>query len=138
MNDKVFIDTNVLIYLYSDSERDKQGIARKLVFETNLDISISTQVLGEFSNILYRKYGYSLDIIKEAVDDFKNNFKIVVISVKTIERSFEIMKVYGYSYWDSVIIASALEYKCPILYSEDLQHNQKIEKNLRIVNPFSG
>jgi predicted nucleic acid-binding protein len=138
MNDKVFIDTNVLIYLYSDSERDKQGIARKLVFETNLDISISTQVIGEFSNILYRKYGYSLDIIKEAVDDFKNNFKIVVISVKTIERSFEIMKVYGYSYWDSVIIAPALEYKCPILYSEDLQHNQKIEENLRIVNPFSG
>ncbi len=43
---------------------------------------------------------------------------------------------YGYSYWDSLIIATALQNDCSILYSEDMQHNQLIEGKLRIINPL--
>jgi predicted nucleic acid-binding protein len=55
MKDKAFIDTNILVYLYSNSEMEKQGIARSLIFESDIDIFISTQVLGEFTNVLYKK-----------------------------------------------------------------------------------
>lgn len=136
MEDRVFIDTNVLVYLYSSSEQEKQSISRNLINKSNLEIIITTQVLGEFINILYRKYNYPIDTIKKAITDFKNNFEISLINTKQVERSLEVMKRYKFSYWDSMIIASALENRCSILYSEDLQHNQKIEKKLRIINPF--
>ncbi len=48
----------------------------------------------------------------------------------------DIKKRYRFSYWDSLIIASALENNCSILYSEDMQHSQVIEDNLKIINPF--
>ena len=58
------------------------------------------------------------------------------ISSKTIRSGLDVHEKYQYSFYDSLIIASALENECSILYSEDLQHNQKIEKSLTIINPF--
>ena len=136
MKDKAFIDTNILVYLYSNSEMEKQGIARSLIFESNIDIFISTQVLGEFTNVLYKKYDYSINTIKTAITDFKNNFSIHNIKTETVERALEMMQTYKYSYWDSLIIASAIENNCSVLYSEDLHHNQILEQKLRIINPF--
>jgi predicted nucleic acid-binding protein len=138
MIDKAFIDTNILVYLYSNSEKQKQSIAKILIFEKELEIVVSTQVLSEFTNILYKKYGYSIDTIKKAIADFKNNFSISSVSTKTIDRALGLMKTYKYSYWDSLIMASAIENNCPILYSEDFQHNQSLEKKLKIVNPFKS
>lgn len=136
MKDKVFIDTNILVYLYSNSEMQKQGIARSLLFESDIDIFISTQVLGEFTNVLYKKYDYSISTIKTAITDFKNNFSVHNIKTETVERALDMMRIYKYSYWDSLIIASAIENNCLILYSEDFQHNQVLEQKLRIINPF--
>jgi predicted nucleic acid-binding protein len=63
-------------------------------------------------------------------------FNFVLIGKETIKLSFEIHRRYKFSSWDSLIIASALENDCKILYSEDMQHNQLIDRKLRIVNPF--
>ena len=136
MRDKLFIDTNILIYLYSNSEREKQAIVKNILFEREIEITISTQVIGEFSSILYRKYNHSIEIIKWAINDFKNNFSIRVIETGTVEKALEIMDTYKYSFWDSLIMASAIESNCTILYTEDCQHNQVVENQLRIVNPF--
>lgn len=136
MKGKIFIDTNVLVYLYSVSEKEKQFAAQNLINKNNQEIIISTQVLGEFINVLYRKYDYPIETIKKAITDFKNNFEVSPIYTKNVEKSLEVMKKFKFTYWDSMIIASALENKCSILYSEDLQHNQKIEKTLKIINPF--
>jgi len=51
-------------------------------------------------------------------------------------RSYSIKNKYHYSYWDSLIIASALQNNCTVLISEDMQHNQKIENQLSIITPF--
>jgi len=59
-----------------------------------------------------------------------------IITHKTVRTAFDIAEKYGYSYYDSQVIACALETGCTVLYSEDLQHNQIIENTLRIVNPF--
>lgn len=54
----------------------------------------------------------------------------------TVERAWELKQRYQLAYWDSLIVSSALETMCTVLYSEDLQHRQVIEGTLQIVNPF--
>lgn len=58
------------------------------------------------------------------------------ITEKSIRLAFELAAKYGLSHWDSLIVASAIESKCGILYSEDFQHGQLINGELRILNPF--
>jgi predicted nucleic acid-binding protein len=65
-----------------------------------------------------------------------DRFVVTVITQTTIEKAFVLSLKYGFSYWDSLIISSAIENGCNILYSEDMQHEQLIEKKLRIINPF--
>jgi len=112
MPDKVFIDTNVLIYGYSEDEPDKRQRAIDCVGSG--EAWISTQVLNETINVLK-----------------------LLVSVNTIEMALNLAERYQYSYFDSLILASALEAGCQILYSEDLQDGQRIENQLMIINPFS-
>ncbi len=59
-----------------------------------------------------------------------------LIDFQIIIRGLALKKRYGYSYWDTLILASALECDCSIVYSEDMQDGQRIEQTLTIVNPF--
>ena len=61
---------------------------------------------------------------------------VSAISVDTVLASFQIKNRYQFSYWDSLVIASAIENNCIRLYSEDLQNNQIIDNTLTIKNPF--
>ena len=135
MPDKVFIDTNVLIYGYSEDEPDKRQRAIDCV--RSGEAWISTQVLNETINVLKRKFSLSYSQIREAVQELSEGFPIVLVSVNTIEMALNLAERYQYSYFDSLILASALEAGCQILYSEDLQDGQRIENQLMIVNPFS-
>jgi predicted nucleic acid-binding protein len=65
-----------------------------------------------------------------------NTFPILEIDTPKVLQALEINARYGYSYWDSLIIAAALQNNCSILYSEDMQHNHLIEDKLRIINPL--
>ncbi|MCA2554072.1 MAG: PIN domain-containing protein [Microcystis sp. M04BS1] len=134
MPDKVFIDTNVLIYGYSEDEPDKRQRAIDCV--RSGEAWISTQVLNETINVLKRKFSLSYSQIREAVQELSEGFPIVLVSVNTIEMALNLAERYQYSYFDSLILASALEAGCQILYSEDLQDGQRIENQLMIVNPF--
>ncbi len=62
--------------------------------------------------------------------------KFSVIKESTIKKALRVKKDSNYSYWDSLVIASALENNCSILYTEDMQHGQTIENSLKITNPF--
>ncbi|MFW5810236.1 MAG: PIN domain-containing protein [Thermodesulfobacteriota bacterium] len=134
--DKFFLDTNILIYLYSQDELAKQAIAADLISNLENIFVISTQVIGEFANTLYSKFGCDIPSIRVAIDDFRGQFELVPIEFCTIDKAMYLIERYRFSYWDSMIIASALENECTVLYSEDLQHFQKIEEKLTIVNPF--
>ena len=115
MNDRSFVDTNVLVYLFSD-EPEKQQRANELLVSAPPEetLVISTQVIGEFVNVCLRRR-----LLSEA------------------ETAMRLHERYGYAWWDSVLVATALEADCTILYSEDLQDGQVIEGRLRIVNPFA-
>ncbi len=135
MNDRIFLDTNILVYSYSYAELEKQKIARKYIAEYNS--FISTQVLQELANTLIRKFKVSPSVALHSVRECRNNSVVHVNSENTITEACKIIERYGYSFYDSLIIAAALECNCQTLFSEDLNDGQVIENRLKIVNPFS-
>lgn len=134
MTDNVFIDTNILVYLSSNDSYRKEKVVG-IVYELS-NAMISTQVLGEFSNVAYRNKIISSENLIKFINKFYENFEVVIITERTIIKAIKIKSKYKFSFWDSMIIASALENNCSILYSEDMQHNQIIENILKIINPF--
>jgi len=134
MNDKRFFDTNIVVYLYSQDEPEKQSIAKNL-FKNNQPI-ISTQVLGEFANVLRRKFKLEYTNIVVAITQITKVSQVVTITHDNIISALNLANKYQYSFYDSLIIAVALAENCTILYTEDLQHGQVIESTLTITNPF--
>lgn len=134
MSDRVFLDTNILIYGYSQDEPDKQQCAINCVQSD--EVWISTQVLNETINVLRRKFTLEYARIRAVVAELTEKFKIAIVSVTTVESALNIAERYHYSYFDSLIVASALEVGCQILYSEDLQDGQQIDNQLTVINPF--
>jgi len=116
MKDKVFLDSNILVYCYSTSDIDKLKIARTLTLKEN--VFISTQVLNETINVLSKKYHISWVNLVGLVDNFENNFNIHTLSSVEIKNGCNIAEKYGFSFYDSLIISSALKCNCNILKPE--------------------
>jgi len=134
MNDKVFLDTNVFIYLYSEDEPEKQSIA--LGIFGSAQCVTSTQVLNEFCSVCLRKLGMPSSEVLLSIKEIVENCEISYIDTATIQNALLLHNKYGYAYYDCLIMASAIHSDCKHLYSEDLQHNQLIEQKVRITNPF--
>ncbi len=134
MNDKIFIDTNILIYLYSKSELEKR--AKVIAFLENKDLIISTQVLNELSNVLIRKFNFSTNIVLNVFEELSDICLISVVHISTIKKALFVLNKYKYSYYDSLIIASAIDKYCNILCTEDMHNGQIIEGSLEIFNPL--
>jgi len=131
---KTFIDTNILVYAFTTNEPEKREIA--LEFLDNCLPVISTQVIKEFSNVLLKKTNIDLQTIQETVNEIIDITDVVSEEIALILASFDIHKRYKSSFYDSLIITTAIHSKCQILLSEDMQDGQIIEGTLKIVNPF--
>lgn len=140
MSANFFLDTNVLIYTFDEGNPEKRDRARTLVAEALAESrgAISYQVVQEFLNGALRKFSKPL-----TATDAERYLTVVLeplctvfASVELFHQAVEISGRWKCSFYDSLIIASALQAGCTTLYSEDLQHGQKIGP-LRIVNPFS-
>lgn len=139
MNDSVFVDTNVLVYAATSDNRqmEKHDAAIELLDGlTNSDVYISTQVVNEFYSILLKNHIDEASI-REKISITLREVKLVIVRLSTIELCWQLRDRYHYSYWDSIILASALEKGCGIIYTEDMQNQQLIDAKLRIVNPFA-
>ncbi|MCL4455787.1 MAG: PIN domain-containing protein [Nitrospirae bacterium] len=136
MSDKVFIDTNLWVYLYSDENKGHK--IRQLIDNHFNNVIMSTQVLGELFSVLVKKGFKSKKESKEIISDLMNSFIIISIDGAAVNKAISLCIKYRYRYWDSLIIASACQNDCSILYSEDLQHGQIIENNLKIINSFNA
>jgi predicted nucleic acid-binding protein len=136
MEDKVFIDTNIFVYsILQDDKTGKNTKSKQLLENTHNKIIISTQVINEYYNTLL-KYKIEESLIQSYILGILDEVVLSMIQIETIYRSWEIRKKYKYSYYDCLIIASALDNHCKILYSEDMQNGQLIEDKLEIKNPF--
>lgn len=134
MNGNQFIDTNVLIYCYTSSELDKQRVARRVVSEKGR--YVSTQVLQELANTLRRKFKKDWLEINATLQEITSQFTVHLNTASTIRDAVRLADRYGYSFYDSLIVAAALESGCSILYSEDMQSGQLIDGTLTIRSPF--
>jgi len=136
--DKVFIDTNIIIYAYDASAGEKHRIAKKIfveLWDSGLGV-VSTQVLQEFFVTITQKIPKTLDkrLAKDIVSDLLK-WDVVVNDGESIIEAIEIFLRYGYSFWDSLIIEAAITSGAVVLLSEDLSHGQ-ILHGVTIKNPF--
>jgi len=138
MQGKVFLDTNILIYSYSEDETEKQSIALNLIDEFEDRIIISNQIINEITNVLFKKFKLSADSIESALLEIDTALTIVNFDITTQIKAVRLKERYTLQYYDALVVATALENKCTILYSEDMQHNLVIEGMLTIVNPFNS
>ena len=127
-----FFDTSVLLYLLSNDAR-KADRVEALLAQRGI---ISVQVLNEFAVVALRKVGLPLRDIKEILDTIRAVCTVESLTVTTHDRGMEICERYKFSFYDSVMIAAALIAGSKVLYSEDMQHGQVIDRQLRVVNPF--
>jgi predicted nucleic acid-binding protein len=134
MSDRIFFDTNVLVYCYTETEPNKKSVA--VEFAQSPDAWISTQVLQELSNTLRRKFGKEWTEVVGTLEEVCQNFEIFTNLSDTLRDAIRIADKYGYSLYDSLILSSALAVGCKIVYSEDMQNGQVIDGGLTIVNPF--
>ena len=138
MKEKVFIDSNIFIYAYTSDDEQKHSIARDLLRTSVLDneIVLSVQILNEFYSVMAR-YKYPHHKIKLCLNEIIEQVKVMPLELETIQQCIFIKEKYCYSWWDSLVLVSALENDCTVIYSEDLQSEQIIENKLRIINPFA-
>ena len=137
MRDRVFLDTNILIYLYSADEDDKRNIAYQLV--NSADCITSIQAMNEASNVWFRKYHLRKEEIAKYLDEIEAVCDdTMLVSRKTINLAMDIKDHYGYSFYDCLMLASAIEANCTIILTEDMQDGQLIHGVLKIANPFKG
>ena len=137
MNGRTFIDTNVLIYLFSDDVAKQERASELLVAAPpDTTLVISTQVVGEFVNTCLRKHLLGEAETAALVDVFISALEVKRIEPKTLQEGLRLKQRYGYAWWDSLLLATALEAGCTVLYSEDMQDGQHIDGRLHILNPF--
>jgi predicted nucleic acid-binding protein len=132
MSGRSFFDTTILIYSIS-SEEPRAAIAEKLLTEGGWT---SVQVLNEFAAVARRKLNMSREQTSEALWAIRALCESPTpLSIETHEAGLEIAARFRYSIYDALILASALEADCDVLYTEDMQNGQVIGP-LTIRNPF--
>ncbi len=138
MSAKCFVDTNILVYRRDSLEVEKQLKAEKCLLQlwANKTGRISIQVLNEYYITVTRKLkpGLSKGLARSDIRAL-TVWQPLVVSTALIESAWEIQDRYEYSWWDTLIISSALLLDCAYLFSEDMQHEQNIG-SLTIINPF--
>jgi predicted nucleic acid-binding protein len=136
---KSFVDTNLWIYSFIESpENSKREITISFLEKTSetSQIYVSIQVINEIHWVLTRKYKLSEEVISKKINGILNISYVLPVSLKTYGISKNIRYRYNISFWDSLLISSALEGNVQVFYSEDLQNGLIIENLLRVKNPF--
>lgn len=131
-----FIDTNIVIYCLSHDDERKQDIAVWLLSKNPV---VSVQVLSETANVMRRKLGFDIPSIQAVIERIANEcVTIQSLNFSTLQNGLDLSVRYGFSHFDSLIVASALETGCTKLYSEDMHHGLIVNQTLTIINPFKS
>ena len=140
MSGRYFLDTNILAYCFDHTAPAKQARANQLVREglERRSAIISYQVVQEFINLALRRFEPRMQLV-----DVRQYATVVLRPLLAVNSSMplylgalDITERFRFGWYDSLVIAAALQAGCEILYTEDLQHLQRIE-TLQIVNPFA-
>ena len=132
-----FFDTNILLYSATDQDPRKGDIARELIahaITVNHDGCISTQVLGEFANVMIG----TLQQTQETVDGYLDYFRDLLktdVTIDLVRYAIDVKEEYGIQFFDALIVSTAEKLGCTEIVSENLNPDQ-IYRGMVVVNPF--
>ena len=132
-----FFDTNILLYSATDQDPRKGDIARELIaraITVNHDGCISTQVLGEFANVMIGKLQQTQETIDGYLDYFRDLLKTDV-TIDLVRHAIDVKEEYGIQFFDALIVSTAEKLGCTEIVSEDLNPDQTY-RGMAVVNPF--
>ena len=129
-----FVDTNVLLYLAS-ADSSKADRAEGILAAGGV---VSVQVLNEFVHVARRKMHLSWADIREFLDAFRQMMDVRDVTLKVHEDGLRFAEQHGFSTFDAMIVAAALDAGCGRLLTEDLQPGMLVDGRLTIENPFGG
>lgn len=141
MNVRFFLDTNIFVYSFDRSSAVKAQCSTQLIRQavaTRKGI-VSYQVVQEFFNVALRRFAKPMTVA-EAEQYLGTVFRPLLVVQSSQALYSEALRLKGkhrLSWYDSLIVASAIEAQCGVLYSEDLQHGQRFA-DLQVANPFSS
>ena len=132
-----FLDTNILVYAVTDDDPRKREIAIDLIthaLEVNHDGCISTQVLQEFCNTMYKKTKRTRQEIDALLDGFRDLLKTDV-TIDLVRHAIDVKEEYGIQFYDALIVSTAEKLGCTEIVSENLNPDQTY-RGMAVVNPF--
>ena len=110
MKDRVFVDTNVFVYTQSSVEPQKRSVSLKVLEQ--YDCCISTQILSEISNVMIKKLKMRIDEVRQVLAAVNAKCSVITIRYTTIQKALNLKERYEHSFYDSLVLASALESDC--------------------------
>lgn len=129
---RTFFDSNILLYLISADDGKADGVSERLLNGG----CISVQVLNEFTNVARRKHRLDVEDVRPVLKDLCDVLDVVPVTLAIHEDGLRLIERYGFSTYDAMIVAAALDAGCDILLSEDMQHGLRVDGRLTIRNPF--
>ena len=135
-HDRIFVDTNVWLYAFIAAQdgpkhlRAQQIIGREAVV-------VSVQVVNEVCRNLLRKAAYSEQRVRNLIASYYSKCQVVAVDQGILARASDLRGRYGFSFWDSLLIATAVDQRIATFYSEDMHHGLVVDGVTRIVNPFA-
>lgn len=136
MRGKVFIDSNIWLYALINNQGDsKYQTASAFILNQHRPV-ISSQVIREICSNLIKKTFLPEERIRELITDWYRDCDVIPSNSAQHLLASRLRSAYSLSYWDSLIVAAAIDAGCTNLYSEDLQNGQEFEKCLTVVNPL--
>jgi predicted nucleic acid-binding protein len=137
MSDNAFVDSNIWLYAFflRPGEAQRHENAKALI-DAPMRYVVNEQVIAEVSSNLLRKAGMAEGVLVEIVTSFYSRCHVVSPGQATHLHASRLRATHRFSYWDSLIVAAALESRCAVLYSEDLQDGQIVDGTLTIKNPL--
>ena len=139
MNGKVFLDTNIFVYCFDKSHERKNSRAEELVYEVlkSGQGMVSYQVTQEFVAAVRR---FRVPLRVEDIEDYWETTLLPLLTIyftpELYRSALKIAHRDQLSWYDSLIVAAAIQGRCRILYSEDLQHGRRFGE-LVVQNPFA-
>jgi predicted nucleic acid-binding protein len=139
MNDRAFLDTNILVYAFDQHEPHKQRKAQELIIDgiEQENLSLSVQVLGEFFNVITRHISQPMtpDEAREIIGAM-SILPVQEIDLTLVNRAIDTHKTYQISYWNALIVSAAERAGCTVILSEDLGDGQAYH-DIVVRNPFT-
>jgi len=136
MTNRVFLDSNVWVYFFSDDKNYKAGVVQKFLDDNAIKYVFITscQIVNEVCNVL-KRHGLTEKKIRFVIDEITSICLIQDLSKEISLLASKLREKYSFSFWDSIIVATAKIADCILLVSEDMQDGLVIDQ-LRIKNIF--